>query len=89
MIPLYVEVAALRHVNTTWGMMSQAMRMGSVESKHLRLKCSKIELRCSYHTYKCRKLTEWFVLPLRDSQRKNLLRDEHKGCTKNRNKPTK
>ena len=52
-IPLYVKPAALRHVNTTWGMMSKAMGMKMVESKRLRLKCSKIALHCSYHIHQC------------------------------------
>ena len=57
-IPLYVEVAALGHINTTWGRMSKAMSMPKPESKRLRLKFATIALRCSYHIYQCRKLTE-------------------------------
>ena len=63
-IPLYVEVAALGHANTTWGMMSKAIGMKKRDSKRLRLKCSKIALRCSYHIYQCRKLKEWTTPPL-------------------------
>ena len=78
-IPLYVEVAALGHANTTWGMMSKAIGMKKRDSKRLRLKCSKIALRCSYHIYKCRKLKEWTTPPLvqylGESQRMNLLCD--------------
>ena len=51
MIPLYVEVAALGHTNTTWGMVSKALGMMKNESKRLRLKCTKVVLRCSYHIY--------------------------------------
>ena len=58
MIPLHAKVVALRHINTTWGMMSKALGMERVESKWLRLKCRKIALCCSYHIYQCRKLTE-------------------------------
>ena len=58
-ILLYVEVAALGHANTTWGMMSKAIGMKKPESKRLILKCRKIALRCSYHNHQCRKLKEW------------------------------
>ena len=44
MIPLYVEVATLGHINTTGGMMSKAIGMKSNESKRLSLKCTKIAL---------------------------------------------
>ena len=47
-IPLYLEVAALGHVNTTWGMMSKAIGMKRVGRKWLRLKCSKIALHLSH-----------------------------------------
>ena len=36
-IPLYVEDAALGHVNTTWGMMRKAMGMKGVQSKKRRV----------------------------------------------------
>ena len=47
MIPLYVEIGALGHVNTTWGMISQMMGMTSFESKRLRLRinCCRIQFR--------------------------------------------
>ena len=63
-IPLHVEVAALRHINTTGGMMGKAMGMKVIESKRSRLKCMKIVLRSRYHIYQCRKQTEWSPLPL-------------------------
>ena len=56
MIPLYVERAALGHINTTWGMMSNTLGMKKNERK--------IALRCSYHIYQCRKLKEWVAPPL-------------------------
>ena len=78
-ISLYVEVGALGHINTTWGMMSTSMGMTNNESKRLRLTCTKITLRCSYHIQHCRKLKEWLVPPLMqypgDFQRMNLLSD--------------
>ena len=54
-----VKVAAHGHINTTWGMMSNALGMTKNETKLFRLKCTKIVLRCSYHVYQCRKLKEW------------------------------
>ena len=39
------------------------MGMERVESKRLRLKCTKIALRYSYYIYQCRKLKAW-VVPL-------------------------
>ena len=62
-IPLYVEVAALGHINTAWSMLSKALGMKNNESKQLRLKCTKIALRCSYHIYQCRKLKQWVTPP--------------------------
>ena len=47
MILLYVEVAALGHVDTTWDTMSKAVGMKRVESKFLRLKYTKIALQVS------------------------------------------
>ena len=64
MTPLYVEVAALKHVNTMWGMMSKAVGMKRVEIKQVSLKCSKTVLRCSYHICQCRKLNEWLAVLL-------------------------
>ena len=55
-IPLYVDVAALGHISTTWSMMSKAMGMKRVECKRSRLTCTKVVLRCSYNIYHCRKL---------------------------------
>ena len=63
-IPLYVEVGALGHISTTWGMVSKALGTKKNESKQLRLKCTKIALRRSYHIYQCRKLNEWVAPPL-------------------------
>ena len=57
-IPLYVEVGALGHISTTWGMMSKALGMKNNDSKPLRLKCTKIALRCSDHTCQGCKLKE-------------------------------
>ena len=47
-IPLYVDVAALGHINTTWSMMSKAMGMTNNESKRSRLRCTKIALQLSH-----------------------------------------
>ena len=41
-IPLYVETAALGHINTTWGMLSKTMGMTRDESKQSRLQYTKI-----------------------------------------------
>ena len=51
MIPLYAEVATLGHVDTMRRMMSNAMGITRVQSERLRLKWTKIALRCSYHIY--------------------------------------
>ena len=37
-IPLYVEVATPRHINTTWGMITKALDTKKHVSKRLRLK---------------------------------------------------
>ena len=47
-IPLYFEVATLRHINTTWGMVTKALDMKKNVSKRLRLKCTKIARQVSH-----------------------------------------
>jgi hypothetical protein len=57
--PLYAEVGTLGKVNKTWGEMSKGLGMTKAESKRLKLKCSKIALRCSYFLYLSRKEKVW------------------------------
>ena len=47
---MYVEVAALQHINTMWGVMSKAMGRGRVKSKRLGLISTNIAVHCSYHS---------------------------------------
>jgi len=59
MTPLCVEVGTRGEINKTWGEMSKGLAMTKAESKRLKLKCSKIALRCSYFLYLSRKEKVW------------------------------